>query len=133
MDELMTWLSNYGFDQQIGFIFTHNLAPDTPSQSDGTNRLVVLNMEWFPHYELPFALAHEIGHILNGDQGINKYCAETVGTKKEYQANLTGIRLLLKYCDLHDINIDNPVNFCENFGVPEKLDYVVKLILGEKR
>ncbi len=127
MNELMEWLANYAFNHNIGYIFTHQLEADTPSSSDGQQRLVIINMEWKHKSEIPFSFAHEIGHILNGDKGINKFSAKTIGLKKEYRANLTGIDILLEYCDKHDLNFDSPIQFCERFGVPLQLDYLVNL------
>ena len=127
MNELMEWLANYAFEHDIGYILTNQLAPDTPSSSDGAHRLVIINMKWKNREEIPFSFAHEIGHILNGDKGINKFSAKTIGLKKEYRANLTGIDIFLEYCDKYDLSFDGPVQFCERFGVPLQLDYLVNL------
>lgn len=129
MTDLMEWLANYAFSHNIGYILTHMLDKDTPSTSYGEQRLVIINMEWHIKYEVPFSFAHEIGHIMNGDKGINKYSAESVSTKEEYQANLTAIQLLITYCHKNDIEINNPVVFCEKFGIPDNLEYVVSLKL----
>lgn len=50
------------------------LASDTPSQSDGNNHVVIINMNWQKHAELSFVFTHEIGHVLNDDTGgIHKF------------------------------------------------------------
>lgn len=128
MNKLLEWLMNYALDHHIGVITTRMLASDTPSQSDGNNRVVIINMSWQKHDELPFVFAHEIGHVLNGDTGIHKFCASTVKTKTEYQANATAIRVLLKYCQSNDIDVSNPVEFCERFGIPTEYEYIVSFL-----
>lgn len=129
MNDLMEWLANFAFDHNIGYILTHMLNKKTPSTSYGDQRLIIINMEWYEHDEIPFSFAHEIGHILNGDKGINKYSAKTVSTKEEYKANLTAIQLLINYCHKNDIEINNPIVFCERFGIPINLEYIVSLKL----
>lgn len=127
MSNVMNWLMDYAFDHQISVILTRYLNPHMPSISDGNNRLTVINMNWHNKNEIPFCFAHEIGHILNGDQGQHKFSAHSVDIKEEYQANLTGTKLLIRYAKSRDINIGNPVSFCEQFGIPTELEYVVAL------
>lgn len=129
MNDLMEWLGNYAFNHNIGYILTHMLAPDMPSTSYGEERLTIINMEWQNKEEVPFSFAHEIGHILNGDKGINKYSSETVSTKEEYHANITALQLLIEYCHNNDIEITNPITFCEKFGIPANLEYIAALKL----
>lgn len=131
MNDLMEWLANFAFDHNIGYILTHMLDSETPSTSYGEQSLVIVNMEWKNHDEIPFSFAHEIGHVLNGDKGINEYSADSISTKEEYRANLTAIQLLITYCHKNDIEINNPMTFCERFGVPTNLEYVVNLKLKE--
>lgn len=124
MNDLIEWLVNYAFDHNIGCILTRGLKPETPSASYGDKRLVIINMNWKNHNEIPFSFAHEIGHILNGDKGIHQFTA-TASSKEEYRANIAGIHLLDLYCQNHDLAITNPLQFCELFGIPEWLDYIV--------
>ena len=128
MEDLMEWLINYAFDHHIGVQLTSYLQPHTPSTSYGDYRLVVVNTRWYKHNEVPFSLAHEIGHVINGDRGVHAYTA-TAETKEEHAANVTGIKLLLAYCQEHDIYFDNPVVFCQQFGAPLELDYLVSGIM----
>lgn len=132
MEDLIEWLANYSFDHNIGYILTHLLSPSTPSTSYGNERLVIINMNWANANEIPFSFAHEIGHILNGDKGKNSFSAETVNTKSEYEANITGIKLLISYCKSNDMIFTNAIKFCEAFSIPANLEYVVSLLLKEK-
>lgn len=130
MSDLMEWLMDYAFDHDIGFVLTHRLAADTPSTSDGDNRLVVINTNWKHLHEVPFCFAHEIGHILNGDKGSHAYSANSLNVKEEYKANLTGIDLMINYAKTNGIDLNNPVQFCEQFGIPADLEYIVALKLN---
>ena len=125
MNDIMEWLSNYAYDNDIGYIMTHYLEPDTPSTSDCDDRLVVVNMEWKNANEVPFSFAHEIGHIMCGDKGKRYFKSENIKDKSEYRANLFAIKLLFKFCSAYGLNFTNPITFCEQFGVPTALEYVV--------
>ena len=126
MNDLMEWLMNYALDRGIGFIATKQLKPDTPSQSDCSQRVIVINMNWHNRHEIPFMFAHEIGHILNGDAGVHQYSASSVSIKEEHAADLTGLRLILQYCRENNIAVYNPTQFCECFGVPGVMENAVK-------
>lgn len=86
-------------------------------------------MNWRNKWEVPFSFAHELGHLINHDEGVNYYHSVTVHTKTEYRANCTAIDILLSYCYDNDIEIDNPIVFCEQFGIPFNLEYIVSLKL----
>lgn len=127
----MSYLINYGFDRGISSTLTDQLPPYFPSSASSKKQKVLINLNWYNKWEVPFSFAHELGHLLNHDQGINYYHSETVHTKTEYHANCTAIDILLAYCDDNGIEIDNPMTFCEHFGVPASLEYVVNLKLKE--
>lgn len=128
LNDLIEWLVNYAFDNNIGCILTRCLKPETPSSSYGDERIVIVNMNWKHPDEIPFSFAHEIGHILNGDKGVHQFSA-TGSSKEEYHANITGIKLLNLYCQKHDISVNNPVRFCECFGIPNQFDYIASLFI----
>ena len=125
MDELIIWLCNYAYDHHVGYILADDLNPETPSESDGDHQLVVINMKWHNHNEVPFSYAHEIGHILNGDKGKHEYSANSLDIKEEYQANLRGIDIMLEYAKRYEIPTNNPIRFCERFGIHTELEYIV--------
>lgn len=125
MNDIMEWLSNYAYDNDIGYIMTHYLEPETPSTSDCDDRLVVINMEWKNANEVPFSFAHEIGHIMCGDKGKRYFKSENIKDKSEYRANLFAIKLLFNFCSDYGYSFNNPIKFCELFGIPTELEYVV--------
>lgn len=121
MNNLIQWLINFSYDHSIGIEATRKLDPDTPSQSDVANRVVVINMNWHNSVEIPFIYAHEIGHVL---------CDHLVDSpKNEIEANKTAIGLLIKYCWENNINISNPIRFCEEFGIPLRLNYLIRDVI----
>lgn len=129
MDNIMTYLINYALDHGISCMVCPNLPSHIPHSASAKNRKILINPNYGSPNELPFATAHELGHVLNGDTGIRYYQSANVHSKCEYQANLTGIRLLLTYCYSNDITISNPISFCERFGIPFEFDYIVQNVL----
>lgn len=118
MNDLIQWLINFAYDHDISVITTRELKPDTPSQSDVKQRIIVINMNWSNKFEIPFIYAHEISHIL---------CDHLINSPtNEIEANQIAINLLTEYCWDNDIYISNPVHFCEEFGIPLRLSYLME-------
>lgn len=88
-----------------GKAFTSKALPES--------QRIIINTDWANQDEIPFIIAHEIGHIMNGDTGIRYYDSGTINSKSEYHANIYGIKLLLRFCDDHGITFTNPIKFCE--------------------
>lgn len=130
-NSLVQWLMNWAFDHGISVTFTSEVRKDLPHCAIAEKRSVLINMNYGDHDQIPFALAHEIGHVMDNDLGVRYYSSATLHSKAEYRANLFGIHLLKEYCVAHDVKIDNPVKFCELFGVPMQLDYIAWLAINE--
>ena len=64
----VTYLFNFAMAHNIQFEATHLLHPGTPSCCNTTNRKMVINLN-NDEEGLPLEIAHEIGHIFNGDKG----------------------------------------------------------------
>lgn len=129
MNNLISYLINYGFDRGISSTLTEELPPDFPSSASSKYQKVLINMNWHNKWEVPFSFAHELGHLINHDEGVNYYHSVTVHTKTEYRANCAAIDILLSYCYDNDIEANNPIDFCERFGIPINLEYIVSLKL----
>lgn len=68
-DRLMRYLMNYAFDHHIGIEFTYKLPPYAPSVSyNDPGKLIIMNANWLYPTQLPFQLAHEIGHVLHENE-----------------------------------------------------------------
>lgn len=132
MDDLMTFLRDYAFTNQIGYQFDSIREPDQAPKSNTALRVVFMNNNWNTPEEIPFQFAHEISHILNGDSGPNNFCASSVYSKEEYQANKRATKILLEYCDLNGLTFYNSTEFMNAFGIPPKAGYVVDDVFKEK-
>lgn len=88
-------------------------------------------LSYYPSYEtlkpteLPFTIAHEIGHVLNGEADVLYFSGFNNHSKIEMRANRQAIKLLLEYCNCHDLSLE-PVQFLENFGIPGTFEDLVK-------
>lgn len=129
-DDLMQFLIDFAWDHNIG-VEIGEFGPNFRARTLPEYNLVIVNTNWHNHNEVPFSFAHELGHIMNRDTGIRYYESETVKDKSEYQANLFGIGLLLQFCKRNGFAFDNSVKFCEVFGIPIELEYIVNLKLKE--
>lgn len=129
MNDLLSYLVKYGQTHGISTRFTNKLPSTFPSSASSKYRKVLINMNWRNHWEIPFSFAHELGHIINGDDGINYYHSFTIHSKTEFEANKTAIDIILAYCRDNDIPTDNSNTLCEQFGIPFKLEYIVALKL----
>lgn len=121
MENLINWLLNYAFDHGIGYVLTNKLPSSIPHTASAKRRMILINKHYGNPQEMPFAIAHEIGHVMDGDSGIRYYCSTTIHDKAEYRANQFAIKLLKQYCQDNDIDCDNQVDFYRRFGIPEKL------------
>ena len=100
-EDLIEWLK--------GVAKEHNITVLTESQWPS---------DWVPACERPLTLAHEIGHILSGDEvslSCN-YCS--VNEKAESDGDLIAIMLLLDYCRTHDITFETKQQLIEAFRIP---------------
>lgn len=125
MNDVMTYLINLGFDYGISTTLTDQLPDNFPSSSSLRKQKVLINMNWKNNTEIPFILAHELAHLINKDSGINYYKSVTIHNKTEFEANKTAIDLFINYCHANDIEFNNPIRFCEQFGIPTELEYIV--------
>lgn len=132
MDNLMTFLRDYAFSNQIGYQFDSIRKPDQAPKSDFSLRVVFMNNNWKNPNEIPFQFAHEISHILNGDSGSNNFCASSIYIKEEYAANKRATEILLEYCDLNNLAYFDSVKFMLAFGIPLKVGYVVDEVFKER-
>lgn len=129
-DELMLSLTDYTWLHHIGL----EIGPFKPtfrSRALPDDNLIIINTNWKDEAEVPFSFAHELGHIINGDDGVRYYDSATIRDKSEYQANIFAIKYMLEFCKKHDIPANNSIRFCELFGIPTQLEYVVALILRQ--
>lgn len=90
--------------------------------------LIIFNSNYYQDSEKPFMLAHEIGHVINGNPGCDKL-VNGLG-KEESIADKFAIDLLLEYCLDQDIWFDNIYDFAESFGIPSGKYYLLEKMVS---
>lgn len=108
MNEMFRRMINVALDDHIGVKLEPMKTPFSVPMSDCDTRMVLLNSIWFRPKELPFQLAHEIGHIENGDVGVLRY--SPYEGRMEMAANMYGLGLLVpayfQDVDQENANVD---------------------------
>lgn len=124
MDNILKWLMNYCYDHGIGVVYGNDLPPTAPSDSWCNPKLVIFNDNFHHPNEKPFMMAHEIGHVVEGNPEYYKlaYLGKVRG---EYSANIFAINLLKEYCLDNDIWYENIYDFAKAFGIPTKYYYLL--------
>lgn len=128
-DRLMRYLMNYAmFDHHIGIEFSDRLPPFAPPISyEKPGKLIIMNAKWWHPTEMPFLLAHEIGHILH-ESAAFYHISHLTTLKGEACENLFAIKLLQKYCIENEIYFDTSYKFAKCFGIPENCYYLLGFI-----
>ena len=95
MNDYVEKLLDYAIQCKIGYGLIY-LSPYTPSASNAKTRMIAINMNWHRKKELPFQIAHEIAHVLNGDDANILYFSTDVSHSKiEYGANSKAVDILI--------------------------------------
>lgn len=126
MNDIITYLLNFAFDRGIEIVWTDKLKPTAPSCAVPKDNKIIINGQWHDANELPFQIAHEIGHMLNGDEGVLYYSSYCSHSKIEANADIKAIDLLLDYCFLNDKQTENYSDFMYCYSVPSYLEEKVK-------
>lgn len=123
MDTMVTKLMQYAYDHAITCVLTSKLDSHTPSSSRPDNHIVLINMNWHNANEIPFQFAHELGHVVNADEGILYYSSFSNKSKYERAANMTGLDILIPiYLSITGYTANNVTPFMEQFGIPNYLE-----------
>lgn len=125
VSDTLTILFNYALDNGIGVQFM-SLSPETPPAVNVNTKLIAMNSNWHNQAELPFQFAHEISHIILGQQadGILYFTPSKYGM--ELDANRNAIRLLLPfYMEEKEKSHVNIHDFMECFAIPYHLEDIV--------
>lgn len=126
-DRLIRYLMNYAmFDCKIGVEFTDKLPPSAPPISYNVpGKLIIMNGKWLYPVQIPFLLAHEIGHVIHENEKF--YHISSMNTQKgEANENSFAIKLLHQYCVDGEIYFDNCYSFAKCFGIPEACYYLLE-------
>lgn len=125
-DKLMQYLMNYAmFDCHIGVEFTNKLPSYAPSVSyNKPGKLIIMNANWLHPTQIPFQLAHEIGHVLHENEAYFNLNDKTKYSG-EARENIFAIKLLQRYCTENEFNFSSIYQFARCFGVPQECYYLL--------
>lgn len=130
MSDVTTYLLNYALDHHIGFELLNEVDSFWPSLAIPERNMMFINTNWYKQEELPMVVAHEIGHMIDGDS-CYLYDQSTISRlKSENSANLIAINLLMKYCSDNDIEFNNSMTFLTQFHIPQRYENSVRKIIA---
>ncbi len=123
MDNLITQLLNYALFNKHIAVHTASLSPKTPCAADPSKHTIIINTNWHTKKELPLQIAHEIGHVLNEDEGVLYYSTTASHNSIEYAASQTGINILVnlyfKDVPAGDANLNT---FVKQLAIPSYME-----------
>lgn len=130
MSDVTTYLLNYALDHHIGFELLNEVDSFWPSLAIPERNMMFINTNWYKQEELTMVVAHEIGHMIDGDS-CYLYDQSTISRlKSENSANLIAINLLMKYCSDNDIEFNNSMTFLTQFNIPQRYENSVRKIIA---
>lgn len=130
MDDILSYLSNYALDHNIGVILTRCLPSTTSSAASKSRRMVVVNMNWHNPSEIPFMFGHELGHV-QGDVVYYYHSGTCSPRSSEQAADLFSINLLYQYAARRQQSFATVFQFMQAYGIPGRcLDCVERLLEG---
>lgn len=125
-NELTQWLLNFAFSHGIGYTLTGELPPDVPSCAIPARQAIIINTNYEKKEHIPFIIAHEIGHVLNGDSGTCYYSTYSARSKYEAAANRFAIDLIRRYAESKGDSSCSYIKFAETWCIPSDLYENVK-------
>lgn len=126
------YLKELCVDYKIKVIWLEGLSPITPpcaSYQTGKKSVIIMNPNWHNKNDFIFQLAHEISHIIRGDESDLCFYNTSYRNKAsiEFQTNLEAIKLLIPfYCKETKKENANVYQFIESFGIPTHLSEVAQ-------
>ena len=127
--DIKDYLYNICNKENIRVVWLENLSPYTPPSASFEHRCIVMNPNWHNKFEFTFQLAHEMAHILRGDE-IDVCFYDTSFTNKsgiEYKTNLMAVKLLTPfYCGETEKEDATVYNFMDSYCIPKYLDGAIK-------
>lgn len=132
MNNLIEYLLDKAFRNGIGY----EIAPldkDFPSRALPEYKLIIINSNWKNKNEIPFIIGHELGHLMLGHTSISYYSTQTANTKCEYEADQYSLKLIYKYSIEQGNHFEEPYQFIEQFGIPERMLSDAKTLFKENK
>lgn len=129
LDYLYGLIYDYGFGLEI-----KKLPPYFPARYIPAYNLIIINSNWHNKKEIPFTVAHELGHALNGDNGVMYYSnSATPNSKAEFGANTYALTTLYEYAKQQGQYFDEPQNFVQAYGIPQNMLEIAKKLFKDDK
>ncbi|MCI1283645.1 MAG: ImmA/IrrE family metallo-endopeptidase [Lacticaseibacillus songhuajiangensis] len=122
LDQLLDMAAVYGI--RVGIL--EPLSPITPCASNSATKRIVFNPNFHDPKQLPYQLAHEITHVLNGDSSVLYFTPTKRGI--EGDANKGAVQILVRmYFDGVEPDAARVDDFMSCFGITSDMrDYCVE-------
>ena len=121
MNSLLDYLYKLIYDMGFG-LEVCKLPPHFPSRFVPKYNLIIINSNWHNKQEIPFTVAHELGHAINGDNGVMYYShSATPNSKAEAGANSFSLKLLFDYSKKQGQYFSEPQEFIQAYGIPQDM------------
>lgn len=122
MDDLLDYLFRYA--KSHGYKYSiESLSSDYTCGALPNYNAIIINERYQHENWLPFAIGHEIGHLVNKDTGVCYFNNFRINTDSEYNANLVSLKLIFSYYIKNNDCLGNPFNFIELYGIPKQMMY----------
>jgi len=135
MENILTDLMNYAlFRQHISVIMSSEASFGAPSVAFPDTRTIIINTNIENKRQLPLQMAHEIGHVVNGDVRHQPlyFSPSGIDYPTELAANRFAVDMLIPYyLDDRDKEHVNVNEFMNIFVIPSHLEKMVRKELLE--
>lgn len=119
-NDLSMYLLNYAMAHGISYALVKS-EPSDPSLSFKSSNHMVINTHWKNQAEIPFIIAHEIGHLMLGDQGVMYYGSFAGQLSEERPADIFGLKLIYDYACQNGNDFEEPIDFLNAYGIPHRM------------
>lgn len=120
MDDLLDYLFRYakshGYKYSIELLSSDYTCGALPNYN-----AIIINEQYQHKNWLPFAVGHEIGHLVNKDTGVCYFDNFRINADSEYNANLISLKLIMDYYMKTNNCTTNPLNFITLYGIPDQM------------
>lgn len=129
MTDLLNYLLFIAIRNDIQVEFTDLLSPSTPDLSIPSERKIIINENSFIGVHVTFRFAHELAHILFGNDNQDYVYQFSIGTKKESErkAHKRALRIISRFVyNETPMEYRNYVDFMNAFNLPSSFENWVK-------
>lgn len=117
-DSLIRFLEKYAQNHGIEFAYGEDEPDITFSCVKCPEKVVIINPSWNHPTQIPFAIAHEIGHLIHDDFISHVQGAPAASTKMEWEATEFAIGLISYFAYKNGYQFDSIYTFARAFGIP---------------